>query len=37
MLEYGGGGHENAGTCQVSNEMADEVLGALSRRITIEG
>ncbi|OON63732.1 exopolyphosphatase [Massilia sp. KIM] len=37
MLEYGGGGHENAGTCQVSNEMADEVLGALIQRITSEG
>jgi nanoRNase/pAp phosphatase (c-di-AMP/oligoRNAs hydrolase) len=37
MLEYGGGGHENAGTCQVSNDMADEVLGALIQRITSEG
>lgn len=37
MLEYGGGGHENAGTCQVANEMAAEVLGALARRITSEG
>ena len=37
MLEYGGGGHENAGTCQVANDMADEVLGALSYRITTEG
>jgi nanoRNase/pAp phosphatase (c-di-AMP/oligoRNAs hydrolase) len=37
MLEYGGGGHENAGTCQVSNDMAEEVLGALVQRITSEG
>lgn len=37
MLEYGGGGHENAGTCQVANEMAEEVLGALVKRITSEG
>ena len=37
MLEYGGGGHENAGTCQVSNDMAEDVLGALIRRITREG
>jgi nanoRNase/pAp phosphatase (c-di-AMP/oligoRNAs hydrolase) len=37
MLEYGGGGHENAGTCQVSNDMADDVLGALVQRITTEG
>jgi nanoRNase/pAp phosphatase (c-di-AMP/oligoRNAs hydrolase) len=37
MLEYGGGGHENAGTCQVSNEIADEVLDALIFRICAEG
>jgi nanoRNase/pAp phosphatase (c-di-AMP/oligoRNAs hydrolase) len=37
MLEYGGGGHENAGTCQVSNDMAEDVLGALIHRITSEG
>ncbi|WP_313703572.1 exopolyphosphatase [Massilia sp.] len=37
MLEYGGGGHENAGTCQVSNEIAEDVLGALVQRITSEG
>ncbi|HEX9173659.1 MAG TPA: exopolyphosphatase [Telluria sp.] len=37
MLEYGGGGHENAGTCQVANEMADDVLQALIRRINREG
>jgi nanoRNase/pAp phosphatase (c-di-AMP/oligoRNAs hydrolase) len=37
MLEYGGGGHENAGTCQVSNDMAEDVLGALIKRITSEG
>jgi nanoRNase/pAp phosphatase (c-di-AMP/oligoRNAs hydrolase) len=37
MLEYGGGGHANAGTCQVDNEMAEDVLGALIQRITSEG
>jgi len=37
MLEYGGGGHENAGTCQVDNEVAEDVLGALVKRITSEG
>jgi nanoRNase/pAp phosphatase (c-di-AMP/oligoRNAs hydrolase) len=37
MLEYGGGGHENAGTCQVANDMAEDVLGALIQRITAEG
>ena len=25
MLEYGGGGHENAGTCQVDNALAEDV------------
>jgi len=37
MLEYGGGGHENAGTCQVDNALAEDVLGALVKRITSEG
>lgn len=37
MLEYGGGGHANAGTCQVDNERAEEVLQALIARITAEG
>lgn len=29
MLSYGGGGHKNAGTCQVAHEDADRVLGEL--------
>ena len=37
MLEYGGGGHENAGTCQVDNERSEEVLEALIARINSEG
>ena len=37
MLEYGGGGHEAAGTCQVANEDAERVLGELISRITAEG
>jgi len=37
MLEYGGGGHENAGTCQVDNEVSEDVLGALITRINSEG
>jgi nanoRNase/pAp phosphatase (c-di-AMP/oligoRNAs hydrolase) len=37
MLEYGGGGHENAGTCQVANDVADDVLAALIRRVNREG
>jgi nanoRNase/pAp phosphatase (c-di-AMP/oligoRNAs hydrolase) len=37
MLEYGGGGHENAGTCQVSNALADDVQAALINRIVSDG
>ncbi|MCH8620839.1 exopolyphosphatase [Undibacterium sp. TS12] len=37
MLEYGGGGHENAGTCQVPNEKAAETLAALIARINLDG
>ena len=37
MLEYGGGGHEAAGTCQIANDMADSVLDELVRRITADG
>lgn len=37
MLEYGGGGHENAGTCQVPNDQADTVRQQLIDRITAEG
>ena len=37
MLEYGGGGHTNAGTCQVDNDEADKVLAELVARITADG
>ncbi len=37
MLEYGGGGHVNAGTCQVANDQADTVLQDLITRITTDG
>ncbi|SFN74046.1 nanoRNase/pAp phosphatase, hydrolyzes c-di-AMP and oligoRNAs [Formivibrio citricus] len=37
MLEYGGGGHENAGTCQVPNEDAESILRELILKITAEG
>ena len=37
MLEYGGGGHEAAGTCQVPNEDAERVLGELIARINADG
>jgi len=36
-LTYEGGGHENAGTCQVSNERADEVLQELIKKINTDG
>ena len=37
MLKYGGGGHENAGTCQVDNDDAERVLGELTAQITTNG
>lgn len=37
MLGYGGGGHENAGTCQVDNEDAERVLEELVGTITADG
>jgi nanoRNase/pAp phosphatase (c-di-AMP/oligoRNAs hydrolase) len=37
MLEYGGGGHEAAGTCQVSNDEADAILATLVKTITGDG
>src|SRR5215218_7088493 len=36
MLEYGGGGHEAAGTCQIANEDAVRVLGEFVDRITTD-
>lgn len=37
MLQYGGGGHANAGTCQVENDRAVEVLQALTSKINADG
>lgn len=37
MLKYDGGGHENAGTCQVENEDTDRVLGEITAKITTDG
>lgn len=37
MLQYGGGGHQNAGTCQIENDKADEVLKVLIEKITADG
>ncbi len=36
MLEYGGGGHENAGTCQISNAKAEEVKEELIQKINAD-
>ena len=36
-LSYGGGGHMNAGTCQVDNNEAVESLAAIVERITSDG
>ena len=33
MYEYGGGGHVNAGTCQVANEDAENVLNSIISKI----
>jgi len=33
MLQYGGGGHQNAGTCQVENDQAEAVLNELIIKI----
>jgi len=37
MLKYGGGGHENAGTCQVENQRAAQVLSELIAKINADG
>ncbi len=37
MLEFGGGGHQAAGTCQIANDKADEALGTLIKRINSDG
>ncbi|MDX1473303.1 MAG: exopolyphosphatase, partial [Reinekea sp.] len=36
-LKYGGGGHQAAGTCQVDNDKADEVLNELIAQINQDG
>lgn len=37
MLKYGGGGHNAAGTCQIDNEQAPQVLHELISAITNDG
>ncbi len=36
-LEYGGGGHLNAGTCQIGNDQAEARLGEIIARINADG
>lgn len=36
-LSYGGGGHMNAGTCQIDNGQVDGLLAAIVERITSDG
>jgi len=37
MLKYGGGGHANAGTCQIDHDKAEGVLKELITKITADG
>lgn len=37
LLEYGGGGHDKVGTCQVPTERAEEVIKALTASIIAAG
>lgn len=37
MLKYDGGGHKNAGACQIDNDDAERVLGELIEQITADG
>ena len=37
MLKYGGGGHQNAGTCQVANDQAPQILQELITQINQDG
>ena len=37
MLQYGGGGHENAGTCQVANDQAAAKLEEIAKKINTDG
>ncbi|CAO3414557.1 exopolyphosphatase [Azospirillum doebereinerae] len=37
MLEYGGGGHQAAGTCQVANDQAAAALEAIVARMRADG
>jgi nanoRNase/pAp phosphatase (c-di-AMP/oligoRNAs hydrolase) len=36
-LQYGGGGHANAGTCQVNHDQVDTVMAELIKKINADG
>ncbi|TDO98754.1 exopolyphosphatase [Marinomonas balearica] len=36
-LSYGGGGHLNAGTCQVENDEAESILSTIVEKINLDG
>lgn len=37
MLQYGGGGHQAAGTCQIDNDKADAALAEIVARMNADG
>jgi len=37
MLEHGGGGHQAAGTCQISNMKSEDVLNMIISRVNADG
>lgn len=37
MLKYGGGGHKNAGTCQIPNEQSEDIKNQLIQTINQDG
>lgn len=37
MLEYGGGGHQAAGTCQIDNDKAEATLADIAARMQADG
>jgi nanoRNase/pAp phosphatase (c-di-AMP/oligoRNAs hydrolase) len=37
MLKYHGGGHEAAGTCQIDNEVCEDIFQELVKQITNDG
>lgn len=37
MLQYGGGGHQAAGTCQIDNDKAEAVLAEIVARMNADG